>query len=51
MVMFLYPFGSVQYGPFGHGGGTENLVQKWLRPEELEHYPLSSTGRKLAGLV
>ncbi len=34
-----------------NGGGTENLVQKWVRPAELEHYPLSSTGRKLAGLV
>jgi A/G-specific adenine glycosylase len=34
-----------------NGGGTENLVQKWLRPAELEHYPLSSTGRKLARLV
>ena len=31
------------------GDGTENLVQKWVRPAELEHYPLSSTGRKLAG--
>jgi A/G-specific adenine glycosylase len=34
-----------------NGGGEENLTQKWLRPAELEHYPLSSTGRKLAGLV
>ena len=34
-----------------NGGGAENLVQKWVRPAELEHYPLSSTGRKLAGLV
>jgi A/G-specific adenine glycosylase len=34
-----------------NGGGTENLTQKWVRPAELEHYPLSSTGRKLAGLV
>ena len=34
-----------------NGGGTENLVQKWVRPAELEHYPLSSTGRKLAELV
>ncbi|MEI8372534.1 MAG: A/G-specific adenine glycosylase [Planctomycetota bacterium] len=34
-----------------NGGGTENLVQKWVRPAELEHYPLSSTGRTLAGLV
>ncbi len=33
------------------GGGAENLKQKWVRPAELEHYPLSSTGRKLAGLV
>ena len=33
------------------GGGEENLAQKWVRPAELEHYPLSSTGRKLAGLV
>ena len=34
-----------------NGGGVENLVQKWVRPAELEHFPLSSTGRKLAGLV
>jgi A/G-specific adenine glycosylase len=34
-----------------NGGGAENLVQKWVRPAELEHFPLSSTGRKLAGLV
>ncbi len=34
-----------------NGGGAENLTQKWVRPAELEHYPLSSTGRKLAGLV
>jgi A/G-specific adenine glycosylase len=34
-----------------HGGGTENLAQKWVWPAALEHYPLSSTGRKLAGLV
>ena len=34
-----------------NGGGAENLAQKWVRPAELEHYPLSSTGRKLAGLV
>ncbi len=34
-----------------NGGGTESLMQKWVRPAELEHYPLSSTGRKLAGLV
>ena len=33
------------------GGGTEDLVQKWVRPAELEDYPLSSTGRKLAGLA
>jgi A/G-specific adenine glycosylase len=33
------------------GRGTENLVQRWVRPAELEHYPLSSTGRKLAGLL
>ncbi len=33
------------------GGGAEILTQKWLRAAELEHYPLSSTGRKLAGLV
>jgi A/G-specific adenine glycosylase len=33
------------------GGGAENLTQKWVRAAELEHYPLSSTGRKLAGLV
>jgi A/G-specific adenine glycosylase len=24
---------------------------RWLRPEELDDYPLSSTGRKLAGLI
>ena len=34
-----------------NGGGAEELVQKWVRPADLEHYPLSSTGRKLAGLV
>jgi A/G-specific adenine glycosylase len=34
-----------------NGGGAENLVQKWVRPAELERYPLSSTGRKLAGLL
>jgi A/G-specific adenine glycosylase len=34
-----------------NGGGAENLVQKWVRSSELENYPLSSTGRKLAGLV
>jgi len=33
------------------GGGTENLAQRWVRPAELEQYPLSSTGRKLAQLV
>jgi len=33
------------------GGGAENLPKKWVRPADLEHYPLSSTGRKLAGLV
>jgi len=34
-----------------NGGGAENLSQKWVRPAELDHYPLSSTGRKLAGLA
>jgi A/G-specific adenine glycosylase len=34
-----------------NGGGAENLVQKWVRPTELQHYPLSSTGRKLAALL
>jgi A/G-specific adenine glycosylase len=34
-----------------NGGGTEDLVQRWVRPAELADYPLSSTGRKLAGLV
>jgi A/G-specific adenine glycosylase len=34
-----------------NGGGAENLPQKWVRPAELEHYPLSSTGRMLAGLI
>jgi A/G-specific adenine glycosylase len=34
-----------------NGEGAEIMVQKWVRPAELEHYPLSSTGRKLAGLV
>ncbi|MGO9107747.1 MAG: A/G-specific adenine glycosylase [Thermoguttaceae bacterium] len=34
-----------------NGGGEENLAQRWVRPNELEHYPLSSTGRKLAALV
>ena len=33
------------------GCGAENLVQKWVRPAELEHFPLSSSGRKLARLV
>ena len=27
------------------------LETRWLRPDELESYPLSSTGRKLAQLV
>jgi A/G-specific adenine glycosylase len=34
-----------------HDGGGEGLVQKWIRPAELENLPLSSTGRKLAGLL
>ncbi len=34
-----------------HNGGGEGLAQKWLRPAELKHLPLSSTGRKLAALV
>jgi len=34
-----------------HNGAGEGLVQKWVRPAELEHLPLSSTGRKLAGLL
>jgi A/G-specific adenine glycosylase len=34
-----------------HNGGGDGLVQKWVRPAELEHYPLSSTGRKLAKLL
>ena len=29
-------------------GGGEGVVQKWLRPGELEHLPLGSTERKLA---
>ncbi len=33
-----------------HGGG-EGLAQKWTRLAELEHLPLSSTGRKLVELV
>ena len=32
-------------------GGGEGLTQKWIRPAELEHLPLSSTGRKLVELV
>ena len=34
-----------------NGGGEEDLAQKWVRPADLEHLPLSSSGRKLAGLV
>ena len=34
-----------------NGSGAENLAQKWVRPAELDRYPLSSTGRKLAGLL
>lgn len=34
-----------------HSGGGEGLVQKWIQPAELEHLPLSSTGRKLAALL
>jgi A/G-specific adenine glycosylase len=34
-----------------HNGGGERFVQEWLRPAELEHLPLSSTGRKLAELL
>jgi A/G-specific adenine glycosylase len=34
-----------------HHGGGEKIVQKWVRPAELAHYPLSSTGRKLAALA
>lgn len=34
-----------------HHGGGEGLTQKWIRSAELEHLPLSSTGRKLAELV
>jgi A/G-specific adenine glycosylase len=30
---------------------AEALETRWLRPEELEDYPLSSTGRKLANLT
>ena len=34
------------------GNGAETAVKsRWLRPAELESYPLSSTGRKLARLV
>jgi A/G-specific adenine glycosylase len=32
-----------------HNGGGEGFAQKWSRLAELEHLPLSSTGRKLAG--
>jgi A/G-specific adenine glycosylase len=31
--------------------GATKLETRWLRPDELETYPLSSTGRKLAGFV
>jgi len=34
-----------------HHGGGEGFVQKWVRPAELEHLPLSSTGRMLAQLM
>jgi A/G-specific adenine glycosylase len=34
-----------------HDGGGEGFVQKWLRAAELDVLPLSSTGRKLAGLL
>jgi A/G-specific adenine glycosylase len=32
-------------------GRAEIAVKKWLRPAELDAYPLSSTGRKLARMV
>ena len=34
-----------------HDGGGEGLAQKWIRLAELEHLPLSSTGRKLVEFV
>jgi A/G-specific adenine glycosylase len=34
-----------------HNGGGEGFVQKWILPADLEHLPLSSTGRRLAQLV
>jgi A/G-specific adenine glycosylase len=34
-----------------HNGGGEGFEQKWIRASELDHLPLSSTGRKLAGLL
>jgi A/G-specific adenine glycosylase len=34
-----------------HNGGGKGFVQKWIRPAELEHLPMSSTGRQLAKLV
>ena len=32
-------------------GRVDPIEMKWLRPAELARYPLSTTGRKLAGLV
>ena len=35
-----------------NGKNVETVLEtRWLRPAELEKYPLSSTGRKLAGLL
>jgi A/G-specific adenine glycosylase len=34
-----------------HDTTEAELVPRWFRPTELDHLPLSSTGRKLAGLV
>jgi A/G-specific adenine glycosylase len=32
----------------GTAAGPDGVVMRWLRPAELAHYPLSTTGRKLA---
>ena len=33
------------------GGHASSVPVRWLRPAELDAYPLSSTGRKLARLA
>ena len=35
----------------GPGDEADRPTMRWLRPEELAHYPLSTTGRKLSRLL